>query len=114
MPTNPIKKMMSDAAALDNRRQQQIRNQIESINRLMSGGTYDDEMARLHMMLAGAQHHIELQRDLLLENKVPMPMGDRCGICGHREDHWGVPHSVATGDGMTRADATATADQPPA
>lgn len=48
------------AAAMDLRRQAQIQNQIGSINRLMRGGTYDDEMAALHQELA--DHRVRAER----------------------------------------------------
>lgn len=105
MGTNPMKKMLADAARLDSRRQHQINNQVQSINRLMTDGTYDTEMERLQLMLAGSQEYIGLLLELLHENKIPLPGSDACGICGNPVDHYGVPHSVATGDGRTRADA---------
>lgn len=109
---NPMKKMMADAAALDSRRQHQIRNQVEAINRLMAGGTYDEEMAKLHLMLAGAQHYVEFLHELLRENNIATPAAESCGICGNPVDHFGVPHSVATGDGRTRADVAAAPTEP--
>lgn len=33
-----------------------------------------------------------------------------CFICGHEFDHYGVEHSIATGDGRTRADVQREAD----
>lgn len=112
MPNNPVKMALERASELDLRRQNQIRNQVASINRLMDGASYGDEMNRLHIMLATAQRHIEFLYELLHENKIPLPRGERCGICGDPEDHDGVPHSVATGDGKTRADVAETAAAP--
>ncbi|WP_416394211.1 MULTISPECIES: hypothetical protein [unclassified Curtobacterium] len=39
-------------ADIDARFQARIRNQIASINRVLAGATYDDEMATLHEQLA--------------------------------------------------------------
>lgn len=48
-PSRPAAMVAADAvAALDARRQAQIQNQIDSINRLLKDGTYDGEMAALH------------------------------------------------------------------
>lgn len=44
--------------ALDARRQAQIANQKEVINRLLHNGSYDDDMARLHTELAEAHARI--------------------------------------------------------
>jgi len=48
-----------EIAALDDRRQKQIRNQVASINRVMQGSSYDDEMAQLHAELADTQSRLE-------------------------------------------------------
>ena len=60
---NGVQKMVSEAAALDARRQKQISNQIDSINRLLEfqgrEWTYDEEMRKLHEQLATAQARID-------------------------------------------------------
>lgn len=45
---NAIQDLMQRAHALDRRRQAQIQNQIGTINRLLDGGTYTEEMRILH------------------------------------------------------------------
>ncbi len=53
MPKRGATNILAEAAAaLDLRRQAQISNQIDSINRLMVDGTYDGEMAALQRALA--------------------------------------------------------------
>jgi hypothetical protein len=44
--------MLAQVAALDSRRQAQIANQVAAINRLLKGGTYDEEMRKLHELAA--------------------------------------------------------------
>lgn len=51
--------LQAQAQELDNRRQMQIRNQVASLNRVMQGGSYDDEMATLHEELADTQVRLE-------------------------------------------------------
>ena len=51
--------LFEEVAAVDDRRQRQVRNQVASINRIMQGGTYDDEMAKLHEELADTQARLE-------------------------------------------------------
>lgn len=51
--------ILSVAEDLDNRRRHQIENQIQSINRLMEGSRYDQEMKILHEQLAEAQSWID-------------------------------------------------------
>lgn len=48
----PKKTERERTADLDMRRQAQIANQIESINRLLKDGTYGKEMEALHLSLA--------------------------------------------------------------
>lgn len=50
-----MNEMLDRADDLDKRRQLQISNQIDTINRLLNGGTYDDEMRILHEKLAECQ-----------------------------------------------------------
>lgn len=63
---NPIRDQLEKAAALDRRRQYQIQNQVDVINRLSgalvdgSKWTYDQEMAKLHEQLAAAQYSVEV------------------------------------------------------
>lgn len=51
------------AEELDQRRQHQIQNQIGTINRLLAGATYEEEIQELHENLAAAQQ----QRDAALQ-----------------------------------------------
>lgn len=51
--------MVDEIAAVDDRRQRQIRNQVGTINRLMAGHTYESEMERLHTELAETQSRLE-------------------------------------------------------
>lgn len=51
--------VFEEVAAVDDRRQRQIRNQVASINRVMQGSSYDDEMAKLHAELADTQARLE-------------------------------------------------------
>lgn len=52
--------ILRKAKELDDRRQAQIQNQIDSINRLLDNGSYDDEMKALHDKLS--QTRVELAR----------------------------------------------------
>lgn len=58
-PQKSRRQLMRDIADLDARRQNQIRNQVGTINRVMQGGSYDDEMRVLHEDLAAVQHQLE-------------------------------------------------------
>lgn len=63
----PRKKMFTEdqVRAQDLRRQRQIKNQVDTINRVMQGGTYTDEMRELHERLAAAEAEKErLEADL--------------------------------------------------
>lgn len=51
--------LLGEVDALDQRRQKQIDNQRRSIDRLLSGATYDQEMETLHRELAEAQARAE-------------------------------------------------------
>jgi len=54
-----IEQIRQEAAALDLRRQKQISNQIEAINRITTGWTYDEEMSALHARLADTQVRLD-------------------------------------------------------
>lgn len=62
---NSVQKVVTEAAALDRRRQNQIANQIGAINRVLAAWKaneawqYDDEMQKLHEQLAAAQVRAE-------------------------------------------------------
>ena len=47
------------AALIDQRRQAQLRNQVQTINRLLAGATYDEEMKTLHEQLAETQVRLQ-------------------------------------------------------
>jgi hypothetical protein len=51
--------LLGEVDALDQRRQKQVENQRQSIDRLLGGATYDSEMERLHLELADAQARAE-------------------------------------------------------
>lgn len=57
---NPVYKVIEEARKLEARRQEQIRNQIAAINRLVHAmnveepWSYDDEMQKLHELLAAS------------------------------------------------------------
>lgn len=53
--TKAIATEREKAQALDLRRQAQIANQVEIIDRLMDGASYDDAMDHLHQRLVDAQ-----------------------------------------------------------
>lgn len=54
-----VEAMLREVGEVDQRRQNQIRNQVGTINRLMAGATYDDEMLRLNEELADTQARLE-------------------------------------------------------
>lgn len=54
-----LREVMREADELEARRQHQIQNQINSINRLLEGSTYDDEMRTLHEELASTQAELD-------------------------------------------------------
>lgn len=51
--------LLKRAALMDQRRQAQLRNQTATINRLLAGASYDDEMKTLHEQLAETQVKLE-------------------------------------------------------
>lgn len=51
--------LLEKSGQLDSRRLTQIRNQVSTINRLMQGGSYDDEMRKLHEDLADTQVRLD-------------------------------------------------------
>lgn len=53
------KELADQVEALDLRRRKQIDNQIATINRLLDGHTYDEELSTLHEQLAEAQAKVE-------------------------------------------------------
>lgn len=57
--TKAIARMHDEAQAQDLRRQKQITNQIEIIDRLMDGATFDGEMARLVETLSATQAELD-------------------------------------------------------
>lgn len=69
-----LEKVTAEAAELDIRRQKQIANQTETINRLLVDGSYDTEMAVLHQTLAETQAVLEQTRARLEE--VERAIGD--------------------------------------
>lgn len=73
--TEIVDAVFEEVAAVDDRRQRQIRNQVASINRVMQGSSYDDEMAKLHEELADTQARLEAA---LLE--IRHLKGERGGI----------------------------------
>lgn len=54
-----VETLLQEVGEIDQRRQNQIRNQVGTINRLMSGATYDEEMERLQAELADTQARLE-------------------------------------------------------
>lgn len=58
-----VEEVTKRADELDRRRQHQIENQVSTINRLLNGVTYEEEIRSLHEELAAAQ----TERDAALE-----------------------------------------------
>jgi len=58
MAKNPILERLEAAQKLDRRRQDQIRNQVGVIDRLMEDGTYDTALQELQDQLLGAQERV--------------------------------------------------------
>lgn len=59
--------IIQEAEALDARRRHQIENQVGTINRLLAGATYEEEIAELHENLAAAQAERDALKELLGE-----------------------------------------------
>jgi uncharacterized protein YukE len=82
---NALQQVISEAGALDRKRQSQIANQIGAINRVLTAWKgdgawqYDDEMQRLHELLAAEQARAAELESQLRELKE----GD---IVGKRKD----------------------------
>ena len=57
-----VQRVYAEAEALDLRRQAQIHNQIDSINRLLKDGHYSREMAALHEELVVRDHKLGMIR----------------------------------------------------
>lgn len=53
--TDIIKTLLDEASRMDERRRQQIKNQLATINRLMTGTSVAEELSFLHEELAKAQ-----------------------------------------------------------
>lgn len=54
-----VKTLMDEISELDLRRQQQIQNQVGTINRLMAGATPEEEILTLHEKLAEAETRLQ-------------------------------------------------------
>lgn len=61
--------LVERAHQLDLRRQQQVRNQIATIERLLGGASVTEEVQTLHDQLAGAQLELEDARREILRLK---------------------------------------------
>lgn len=59
------REVIREAEALDARRRHQIENQVNTINRLLAGGTYDQEIRALHEELAASQSEADELREKL-------------------------------------------------
>lgn len=59
MSANPIREQLDRAVEMDRRRQKQIQNQIDVINRLLEGVSYDDVFRETVEKLSEAQARIE-------------------------------------------------------
>lgn len=59
--------LLRRADELDARRRHQIANQVSTINRLLNGGTYEEEIQALHEELAAAQAEADDLREKLEE-----------------------------------------------
>jgi hypothetical protein len=98
MKETRAQRQMRLAHELDERRQKQIGLQIDAINRLM----YVNSGLMLFLYDEGLEDKWAAKREDIIERLTDH--AGPCGICGAPNDHLGVPHSVATGDGRTRAD----------
>ena len=65
-----------EAEALDARRRHQIDNQVSTINRLLAGGTYDQEIQALHEELAASQTEADELRRKLESIQAPVKEED--------------------------------------
>jgi hypothetical protein len=81
--------MARQAGELDERRQEQIRNQIHTINRLLRTNTMQADF---------------IEEQGLTHEWIKYREAAGCYICGDPRDHDGEPHGIATGDHKTRAD----------
>lgn len=65
---NPTERhILKQADLMDRRYRERIQNQIDSINRILKGGTYTDEMLELHEVLAKQGAALKRIRQLLTE-----------------------------------------------
>lgn len=79
----------------DARNRQVAANQIQTINRML-------------LLLRATQTFLEsIDATKDWEIYLAHVTADACYICGDKMNHYGVPHSEATGDGKTRADVAA-------
>lgn len=63
-PMNLTVSIEEELARLDLKRQKQISNQVDAINRLLyEGSTYDNEMKVLHESLASCQEELDRTRE---------------------------------------------------
>jgi hypothetical protein len=53
-------------------------------------------------IIPGGHTHKGCPMDPTVNDMLPWWGWDECWICGDLNDHGGVPHGVATGDGLTR------------
>lgn len=81
--SNPVRRVMQKAQDLDDRRQNQIHNQVAAINRLAyametgEGWSYTDEMQVLHELLAQSQARAAELEHQLREQKEGDTVGKR-------------------------------------
>jgi hypothetical protein len=72
---NPIQEKLKRAAELDDRRRLQIQNQIDSINRLLEGHTYEEEMEDLHALLVAEQSEVARLEEEVKELRLKIQGG---------------------------------------
>lgn len=65
--------VLNRVTELDARWQARSQNQVDSINRILQSGTYDDEMAALHEQLAAAQVERDQALQQLKQREEPPP-----------------------------------------
>lgn len=82
--------LLGEVGDLDARRQKQIDNQRQSIDRLLGGSSYDAEMATLHEQLADAQARLDAATRELRALK------GEGGVAGGRSYDLGHAQAVAT------------------
>jgi hypothetical protein len=92
-----LRATMIRAGEVDARRQDQISNQIKSIERLVAAVGLQGEFIRD----SGLEDEWQAFYLAAVEHRTAEP----CYICGQADNHLGVPHGLITGDGRTRADA---------